>query len=97
MESTMFAVVSCKKFSYQSLRVVDYGTKDCKPLLDGLQCMECPICGPCSHVEMSWEDQFIIHSEGHETVEAATEAGREHDAAHPGMYDFPLRRSLQGA
>lgn len=88
----MFAVVSCKKYSRQTLRVVDYGDKDCKALLSNLNVMECPLCGPCSHVELTWHNWFIVHSEGYETQEQAIEAAQELDAANPDKYDSPFTK-----
>jgi hypothetical protein len=87
----MFCVVSCKKYSRKTLRIVDVG--DCdnpQRLLDGIQAFECPICGPCSHVELSFHNWFTVHSE-HSTADEAMAAARELDAANEGMFEFPFR------
>lgn len=58
-----FAVISCKKYTRQTLRIVE--TDDpttLKDRLDKLRNMECILCGPMSHVELSWHNWFIIHS-----------------------------------
>lgn len=77
----MLALVSCKKFHPNTLRVVDFGeniitTKDAEEKLDNFKAMECILCGPCSHVEMSWRGWYTVHSM-HETPFEAGNAGRE--------------------
>ena len=61
----MLAVVSCNKYAQQTLRIADVGARtqpEAQQLLDGLGAFECPICGPCSHVELSWRGRFKIHA-----------------------------------
>ena len=74
----MFAVVSCKKYAAKTLRIADVGDRstidEVNELLDKAQCMECPICGPCSHVELSWRNWFNVHSVWSTQDEAVTDA-----------------------
>lgn len=60
----MLAVVSCNKYTQQTLRIADVGARtepEAQHLLDELGSFECPICGPCSHVELTWHGRFKIH------------------------------------
>ena len=61
----MLAVVSCNKYTQQTLRIADVGARtepEAQHLLDGMQAFECPICGPYSHVELTWHGCFKIHA-----------------------------------
>jgi hypothetical protein len=84
----MLAVVSCRKYHQMTMRIADVGDRDLdqtKALLAGLEAFECPMCGPCSHVEISWRNYFDVHSL-HESLEEAQEAARQLDAANPDKY-----------
>lgn len=61
----MLAVVSCNKYTQQTLRIADVGARtepEAQHLLDELGSFECPVCGPYSHVELSWHGRFKIHA-----------------------------------
>ena len=77
----MYAVVTCKKYARRSIRVVDFGDHEPEVALFG-NTGECPICGPCSHVELSLPNYLTI-IESFETEEDAlafTEACRAEEA-----------------
>jgi len=68
------------------MRIADVGDMNLKTaqrLLSNWQTFECPICGPCSHVELTWS--FTVHSV-HETLEDAQDAARAIDDAEPEKY-----------
>ena len=86
----MFCVVSCSKYSRKTLRVVDFGNSDPKALLARVVMGECPLCGPCSHVELDFGGYFNIHSQ-HDTADDALEAARLLDAESPGSFELPYK------
>ena len=83
----MLAVVSCNKYLPKTVRIADVGDvtkEEAQAMLDKCQTMECPICGPCSHVELTWKGYLNVHSV-HEHIDEA------HDAAvalDPETYKF---------
>lgn len=73
----MYAVISCRKYAAQTLKLADVGDVTKEQALErmgGWKGFECPICGPCSHVELDFRGYFTIHGELHDTEEAATVA-----------------------
>lgn len=85
----MFAVISCKKYGAKTLKLIDVGDMTKEQALERIekwQAFECPVCGPCSHVEMSWRGWFTIHGELHETQDEATVAMWELNDAHEYEY-----------
>ncbi|MCP4507214.1 MAG: hypothetical protein GY826_12605 [Fuerstiella sp.] len=67
----MFHVISCRKFTRQTLRIVN--ATNVEEMLDG-DMGECLLCGICSHVELGpRRDYWTIHS-SHETELQATAA-----------------------
>ena len=75
-----YVLVACKKYAQRTVRVVMQGSgkngeKTAMELLESYQAMECPLCGPCSHVEISWRNQFAFHGE-YDTEEQALAARR---------------------
>ena len=84
----MFAVVSCNKYNRKTLRIADVGNRDkheTETVFKNFQPCECPVCGPCSHVELSWNSYFNIHEVCSELEQAKTIA-KQLDAEHPGVY-----------
>jgi hypothetical protein len=60
----MFVLIKCKKYHRPSVRVVDFGDT---PIAEGFakfceSSYECPICGPCSHVEFGYQHLWSIVS-----------------------------------
>ena len=73
----MHGIISCKKYAARTLKLVDVGDMTKEKALETLgkyQGMECPICGPCSHVELSFRNHFTIHGDLYETQDEATVA-----------------------
>lgn len=84
----MFAVVSCNKYNRQTLRIADVGDRnkrEAETVFQNLRACECPVCGPCSHVELSWQRRFTIHDVCAELDEAKRIA-KQIDQQHPGEY-----------
>lgn len=69
----MFCVISCKKYRHKGIRVFDFGDHGPVEKIKSLPNFECKVCGPFSHVEMSWEGYWDILS-SHETAEDALTA-----------------------
>lgn len=74
----MFVVLKCKKFSPPEFQAADIGDRDPDEVIKWFDkaVMECPVCGPCSHVELSFGGYITIESK-HETEDAAIEAAKQ--------------------
>ena len=90
----MFAVISCKKFHRQTLRIADFG--DTVKTVDQAQAMlnkypgaECPVCGPCSHVELGWSGYLVVHSV-HTSESGAIDAAVALDESSPDQYKLEV-------
>lgn len=66
----MIALLSCKKFSRRPLRAANVGDQGADAVIESLGPMECPICGPMSHVEMSWVGMLEVHGHFQDEAEA---------------------------
>lgn len=67
----MFHVITCRKYTRQTIRIVN--ADDVDAMLAG-DMGECLLCGPCSHVELGpRKDYWTVHS-SHDTELEATEA-----------------------
>ena len=80
-----FAVVSCRKYSHRSIRVVNFGDRPAADVIRDLQPRECPICGPLSHTELAWEGYWEVHGE-FPAQEVAVELRRSLLASQPDQY-----------
>ena len=85
----MFAVVSCKKYHPRTLRVVEIGNSDPLELFKKMKNMECRLCGPCSHVELSWEGWLESHGI-YKTDQEAIEASKLLSFEYPNKFDNPF-------
>jgi hypothetical protein len=83
----MFTVLTCNKFSRFGIVVADVGDNDPHELINKIPPRECPVCGPCSHVELSWRGRLEPHGGLFETDTAAIEHAREMVRLNPGFYD----------
>ena len=94
----MFAVVSCRKYSQNVMRVANVAQLDTvekvQAVLNDSPAMECRICGPMSHVELQWADYHTAHSV-HESEEEATQSAMTMASAQPHRYDISFLPSLE--
>ena len=74
----MYHILSCRKFSRQTLRIVDTGETSIEAVM-GAPMGECLICGPCSHVEVGQNSDYWTNHGGYETLEDATIAAWFHE------------------
>ena len=89
----MYHILSCRKFSRQTLRIVDTGETSIEAVM-GAPMGECLICGPCSHVEVGQSSDYWTNHGGYETLEDATIAAWEIADDNKGTYttlDLPER------
>jgi hypothetical protein len=88
----MLAVVSCNKYHNKTLRIADIGDRDqeqAQVLLSSMNAWECPICGPCSHVELSWNNRFTVHHVCAD-LKDAVEFAKQLDSQNPGEFQLQV-------
>ena len=91
----MHAVISCAKFTPRTLRIADMGDLEgkgdpvdfTKKVLQRMGPSECPICGSCSHVELSWHNMFVVHGV-YDSFDEANDAAIALNSGSPGAFDF---------
>lgn len=81
----MFAVISCNKYSHRSIRVIDFGDKDIAERIRSLPPMECAVCGPFCHTELSWGPYWVVEST-HDLQDEAISARRALIETKPMLY-----------
>ena len=75
----MFHVITCKKYTRQTIRIVN--VDDIDSAMDG-DMGECLLCGPCSHVELGRrKDYWTVHSSHVTELEATSAAWSKVDEA----------------
>ena len=88
MSSRPFCVLSCNKYTKQTVRIVDFGDADPEERIKKMNHGECILCGPCSHVEIGdWSTYYTIHTR-HETRREAIIEACDMTEREPNKYKF---------
>ena len=72
----MIHVITCKKYSSQTIRLVECPADQLEAVLDR-DMGECSLCGPMSHVELGKRRNYWDVLSSHKSKEEATEAAWE--------------------
>ncbi len=79
----MFHVIACRKYTQQTIRLVNADSLD--DMLKG-DMGECLLCGPCSHVELGPRKDYWTVLSSHDDEDSATVAAWESHDGNPDKY-----------